>query len=255
LYVTINVDDAGKPFEVFVHTPRIDQTGTHVIKHPLSEKDSFVTVKDVDPKAIVNIVAAFSIHIDSSVSYTVNMPNDATIEDIRDIVTYAWTNKCNGITVYRDGSRKMQVLNREDEAVEGKKKRPHILEGRTFKFPGRIDGESKNLYVTINVDDAGKPFEVFVHTPRIDSVELLQLVTAVTRMSSLALRSGASLEDVIKQLSRVEGQTVLSIPKIVATALEQHLDSGDKICGECGGRIIYGSGCWTCESCGYSTCG
>ena len=236
---------------------RTDRTGSYIMRHRLNESDAFVTLSDIHWSAIVDTVATFSEWIDTSISYTVNVPNDANVSDVLDIIEYAHEAGCNGCTVYRDGSRQMQVLSADEYSVVGEEadllKRPRSLSGDTFKFVGSIDGESTNLYVTVNNLD-GNPWEVFVNTPYIRSLKELQLVTAVTRLSSLALRVGAPLEKIIEQLRKIEGQSVTSIPAIIAKSLSEYLPGGGE-CPECGESMAFQGGCATCASCGYSMCG
>ena len=233
---------------------RKDQTGVHVIKHPLAKEDAFVTIKDIDYKSLIDVVAAMSEHVDSSISYTVNMPNNATVDEVRDAIIYAWKNSCNGLTIYRDGSRQKQVLNTTNKPAADVIKRPVALDGRTYKYTGSVDGESTNLYVTVNSNN-DRPWEVFVYTPHIESMTELQLITAVTRLSSMSLRYGAPVEKIMDQLLKIEGQSVTSIPAIIARALADYSEIAPGDCPECGKEMVRAGGCSSCPSCGYSECG
>ena len=215
----------------------------------------FVALYDLHWRAVVDIVAAFSEHVDTSISYTVNLPNDASIDDVKAVLNYSFTKRCNGCTIYRDGSRKMQVLSDSElTQQESSLKRPVSLQGTTFKYVGSIEGENTNLYVTINSFE-DRPWEVFVNTPNIKSFPELQLVTAVTRLSSLALRVGAPIEKIIDQLRKIEGQSVTSIPALIARALTEYAEVSAGECSECGGELLYQGGCATCGKCGFSRCG
>ena len=241
---------------------RKDQTGTHQIDHPLADMDSFVTLEEVSWGEIIDTVAQASKWIDTSISYTVNFPGDASVEEVYNAIRYAHDTGCNGITVYRDGSRNMQVLNRPDEKKEMPTQvveaddRPAVLEGATFKYAGYLDGETTNLYVTVNQSE-GRPWEVFINTPNIQSMPELQLVTAVTRLSSLALRYNAPVSQIIKQLRRVEGQSITSVPAVISRALAHYVTAEEKAgdCPECGEMLVHTGGCAICSSCGYSICG
>lgn len=233
---------------------RRDETGDHVVTHPLSGMGAFVTVMEMDWRAIVDIVAAFSTYVDTSVSYTVNLPNDSTVSDVIDVYKYAWEKRCNGCTVYRDGSRQRQVLNAESQNQAVALKRPVSLSGMTYKYSGHVDGTNTNLYITVN-DLDGEPFEVFANTPHIKALTELQLVTAVTRLTSMALRHGAPVEKIIQQLRKIEGQSLISIPALIARALESHIGHSGGACPECGGDLLHNGGCNVCTECGYSHCG
>ena len=70
----------------------------------------FVTALDISPEWHVKMQAAFQKYVDNAVSKTVNLPHEATLEDVREVFTMAHRLKCKGITVYRYGSKREQVL-------------------------------------------------------------------------------------------------------------------------------------------------
>ena len=77
---------------------------------PDDVKRLFVTALDIDPVWHVKMQAAFQKFTDNAVSKTVNLPNDAKVEDVQEIYDLAWQLKCKGVTVFRYGSKPEQVL-------------------------------------------------------------------------------------------------------------------------------------------------
>ena len=77
---------------------------------PSELQQVFVTAHDITPRASYKMQAAFQKYTDNAVSKTVNLPHDATQEDVRFIYDQAFKLKCKGVTIYRDGSKDNQVL-------------------------------------------------------------------------------------------------------------------------------------------------
>lgn len=159
----------------------------------------FITAQEIEPEWHVKMQAAFQRSTDNGVSKTINMPNSATREDIARAYLMAWETGCNGITVYRDGSKVAQVLNISSslkprvEATTGEEvvdevkpnqSRPMVLRGRTYKIMTPV-GEG---FVTINRDQNDLPFEVFVTVGK-GGMHTTADAEALGRLASLALRT------------------------------------------------------------------
>ena len=101
---------------------RIDERGEkYIYTHPLANEDYFVSAvgnNQATWKEQIDLVATAQKYCDSGISKTINLPNDATVSDVKEAMIYAWKSKCKGITLYRDGSRSFQVLNQVPTSKE-----------------------------------------------------------------------------------------------------------------------------------------
>jgi len=255
---------------------------------PESFKRVFVTALDITPEMHVRMQAAFQKYVDNAVSKTINMPNSATKEDVEKVYLLAYKLGCKGVTVYRDGSRNVQVLNittstkKEEKAKPEPRTRPRVVSGKTIKM---VTG-CGNMYVTINEDEFG-PCEVFTSLGKSGGCTSSQS-EAIGRLISLALRSGVKPEKIIEQLRGIrcpspvifQGESIFSCADALAKAIEIYLEeknvpslfdavkSQEKEqikntkndlglnpqCPECGAILEIGEGCATCKVCGYSKC-
>ncbi len=216
---------------------------------PNSVKDLFHTAADISPTYHVLMQSAFQESTDAGISKTINFPNEATIEDVENAYMLAWETKCKGITVYRSGSRQVEVLtsghdssndkSREDlknteENVENylpqssvngyitPMDRPQELLGIT----SRVRTGRGNLYVTVNMA-GNKPFEIFTTHGKAGGNDAA-MAEAVSRVASLCLRAGLDPKEVISQLRGItdlpawdEGTLVRSVPDALATVLDK----------------------------------
>ena len=222
-------------------------------------KRLFVTSHDITPEWHVRMQAAFQKYTDNAVSKTINFPARATTQDIADAYMQAYDLGCKGITIYRDGSKANQVLStgetgehtvEDDGDTEAPtaavayapgeapssipehaltpRERPQEMTGITE----RIRTGHGNMYITINFDEDGDPFEVFSTLGKAGGCDSAQL-EAISRLVSLALRSGVDMKEVVEQLRGITccpawdgGVLVRSAPDAVSLALERHNATG-----------------------------
>ena len=202
-------------------------------------KEVFVTSADISPQDHVRMQAAFQESVDAGISKTINFHNSATREDVRTAYLMAWELGCKGITVYRSGSREAEVLTKgagEDKAEPAEaqdmlveRQRPAVVSGVTE----RVRTAHGNLFVTINYDGDGMPFEVFAALGKAGSTESAHL-EAITRLVTMALRAGVDPNEVIKHLRGITdsptwdgGTLVRSVPDAVALVLSRHMAPAD----------------------------
>ena len=210
--------------------------------------DYFVTAMDLQPEDHVRVQAAIQRWIDTSISKTCNTPNSYTVDQTRKLYELMYDLGCKGGTIYRDGSRDVQVLNLKDEPddkpqVAGQPKkteeitwrvRPSTLHGNTYRKNTPIG----TAYITVNANGDGhqQPFEVFINVGKADSdvaadaEGLGRLVSMILRMPS-PLTPEERVQDIVAQLrgigsGRAQGfgkNRVMSLPDAVAQVLAEHV--------------------------------
>ena len=242
---------------------RRDRTGEHILYHPLLQawRDEhpsegtpgyFVSSKDLTPEEHVRVQATIQKYTDSSISKTVNAPNDHTVEQVEKLYSLAYEMGCKGITYYRDGSRDAVLTRVEDEKKAEKKSEEQavMMEPVTSiqqgikPLPTVVHGYTRHLNspegkvnITINSDEHG-PLEVFINVGKAGS-DIAALAEAMGRLISLNLRVLSPLsqidraKEIAEQLRGIGGsrsvgfgaQQVRSMPDAVARALELHMAS------------------------------
>jgi ribonucleoside-diphosphate reductase alpha chain len=257
---------------------------------PPDVREIFVTAADVTPEMHIRMQAVFQKNCDSAVSKTINLPHEATRDDVKQAYWLAYRLRCKGVTIYRDGSRPMQVLSTGKTKDPGRAEptapvatlskpeeklpatphpedRPDVLHGITE----RIRTGYGNLYVTVNSKD-GRPFEVFAQIGK-SGYSTMADTEAICRLASLALRSHVPVSQLIEQLSGIggasavydKGTLITSIPDAIAKVLTKqfgngrslkngHPDAGMLRCPDCDQPMAPEEGCLVCHGCGFSKC-
>lgn len=259
----------------------------------LETADKFiVSSEDITPEERVMVQATWQKYIDASISSTVNLPKETTVEDVKNIYMSAYDNGLKGITIFRAGCARTAILVDTKEASKQEKhqidpergyiKRPKEIEADYHQV--KIKGET--FIVLVGKID-GKPYEVFAFRPNTTSkipnhtgvitkvkkmhykftseyIEIpdLQLTTdnieerAATLYTSMLLRHNTNIKYVVKTAKKVN-ENITSFSSAMCRILSKYIpaeDTGDK-CPDCGGKIIRENGCVHCESCGWSMCG
>lgn len=232
---------------------RKDRMGEHIIYHPLYKEwkeahpaearpDYFVCAMDLIPEEHLKVQAMVQEYTDSSISKTVNAPNQYSVEDVDRLYTLAYEMGCKGITFFRDGSRagvlegisdKPKQEKKEEGVVHhtnGESKQPALLQTAQLPFspesgarlvirPFMVKGSTYKLktpvgsaFITINQDESGEPLEVFINIGRAGS-DVAAMADALGRTISTALRFRGSLppssraKEIAEQLSGIGGRT------------------------------------------------
>ncbi len=268
---------------------------------PEDVRDVFVTAHGVSPEAHIRMQAAFQASTDNAVSKTVNFPNEATVDDVRKVYELAYQLGTKGVTIYRDGSRSEQVLSTGSTAGQTEppvaveapvdhrlhaRPRPEVIFGSTQK----VNTGCGAMYVTINHDGEGNPFELFTQIGKAGGCAASQ-TESIGRLTSLALRSGVDLEEIRQQLMGISCHTPAwekgvritscadAISKSIGRWVKMQERLGDEptavaapmslmelkgelsptgpaggVCPDCSGALEHVEGCLKCTGCGYTKC-
>lgn len=210
----------------------------------------FVTSHHIAPEWHVRMQAAFQEYSDSAVSKTINLPQSATEDEVKEAYQTAYQLGCKGITVYRDGCRPDQVMNagksdkdeKKDAAISSEKEtsnenplkiiaprpRPDLMFGTTT----RRRTSCGDLYLTVNRDEEEKPFEAFATMGKAGGCEG-SFNEAIGRLISLCMRAGVTPREIVKQLIGIRcnkpfgigPDKVLSCSDAVAKIFNQSLEA------------------------------
>ncbi|MFC2032759.1 vitamin B12-dependent ribonucleotide reductase [Chloroflexota bacterium] len=248
---------------------------------PDSIKRVFVTAHEISPEWHIKMQAAFQKSTNNAVSKTVNFPHGATPEDVAKVYMMAYEEGLKGITIYRDRSRDAQVLTTgKREEVEGAGLTPRKRAKTTSGITERVTTGCGYIYVTVNSDERGI-CEVFSTLGKAGGCASAQL-ESISRLISLALRSGIDVPSIVKQLRGIRcpsiawehGKSILSCADAIASVLEKHTDGdsnqpdNSKLnledyglvknlagqCPDCGSLLVFQEGCFICPGCGYTKC-
>jgi len=225
----------------------------------------FITAHEIAPEWHIKMQAAFQKHVDNSVSKTINLPHEAALQDVEDAYLKAYDLGTKGITIYRDGCREEQVLNK---AAAPDRRMPEERPDTLNSITDKIKTGFGNLYVTITFFNQ-KPFEVFASIGK-SGYSTMADAEAIGRLISLALRTGVDPKEVVSQIAGIggsdpvftEGGLVTSIPDAIAKVLGRHFgtmkNGGSKdmfqfVCRQCGATLP-DEKCPTCPNCGWNKC-
>ena len=210
--------------------------------------DYFVNAQTLPPLDHVRMQAAAQKWIDSSISKTINCPEDISFDAFQEVYMAAWDQGCKGCTTYRPNAVTGSVLTVSEAApapvaqppvadqdaevvyLAEPLSRPAALEGNTYKV--KWPGSEHALYITVNdiiISGHRRPFEVFINSK---NMEHFAWTVALTRMISAVFRRGGDISFVVEELKAVfdprggawmEGRYVPSILAAIGGVIERHL--------------------------------
>lgn len=211
--------------------------------------DHFVDAQNLAPRDHVAMQAAAQEWVDSSISKTINCPENIGFDAFKDVYLTAWDLGCKGCTTYRPNAVTGSVLSVAptpaappdpgDAALGEPLARPPALEGVTYKL--KWPGSAHAIYITINdifQDGQRRPFEIFINSK---NMEHFAWTVALTRMISAVFRRGGDVSFVVEELKAVfdprggawmGGRYVPSILAAIGGVIERHMIATGFLTGE-----------------------
>lgn len=243
----------------------------------------FVESKDIAPIDRIKMQAVLQKYTDASISSTINLPNEATVDDVYNIYVEAWKSGLKGVTIYRAGCNREGILTvkkPDSILVTGAPKRPTVLPCDIHKI--KVKGENFIVCVGLYED---KPYEVFVFRLK-HNVELTDTKGEITKVkkgvynlyskdlvianllntdisveekaatlySSMLLRHGVNIKYIIKTAKKVN-DNITSFSSAMCRVLAKYTPvEVEGKCPDCGADLIHEGGCIHCSQCSYSKC-
>ncbi|MGH1368449.1 MAG: adenosylcobalamin-dependent ribonucleoside-diphosphate reductase [Maritimibacter sp.] len=216
--------------------------------------DYFVNAQTLPPADHVKMQAAAQKWVDSSISKTINCPEDISFEDFKTVYMAAWEQGCKGCTTYRPNDVTGSVLSVSEESEKAPEadhgdadvvyiseplNRPQELEGATYKL--KWPDSEHAIYITVNdlvVGGHRRPFEVFINSK---NMEHFAWTVALTRMISAVFRRGGDVTFVVEELKAVfdprggawmQGKYIPSILAAIGGTIEKHMIATGFLAGE-----------------------
>ena len=253
----------------------------------------FVASDDIEPLEHLGIQSALQKYVDSSISKTINIPEDYPFEKFKDVYMQAYEKGCKGCTTFRPSKLISGILVKKEEKKEEPKKnpllltsnRPKELYGTTYKIKTPLSTEA--LYVTINdvieEDGVKRPYELFINTK---NLQHFSWIVAMTRLISAVFRNQRNPSFLVDELKSIydpnggyfnQGDYVPSLAADIGRTIGKHLsniglmetkvksknkpligtkgNSNMMICPNCNEKsLINQENCLKCLACDYSKC-
>lgn len=288
--------------ESLVNGDKYFKVYTPIIKNEFIDKgftedtlpEYVVTSEDIPYKERINMQSSLQLYIDASISSTINLPEDATVDDVEAIYRYAWEKGLKGVTVYRQNCKRGGILTKKSNINEPIK-RPESIDAKLMRFKngseswiavvGIIDNRPYEIFTGINniedfpipssvkegkiikvKDELGKRYDLqyidkYGYINRLGGLSRIfnQEYWNYAKLISALLRGGIELEKIVKIIDGMhfDSDTLNTWKSGVKRAIKTFISDGTtshEVCPECGENLIYEGGCTICKNCGYSRC-
>jgi ribonucleoside-diphosphate reductase alpha chain len=204
----------------------------------------FVESSDLSYKEHIEVQSVVQNYVDSSISKTINAPNEATVEDTKDAFMYAYDLSCKGITYYRDGSRQGVLKKSEEKKEEVSELEKMFKQAGDSVIPNEVkipkeppvklykrkDNHSKKWYFFIAFADRDctRPFALFIKTNNYAKGEVRDWI--ISKMERLLMKKGISEEILDEQSKKYSGQSnVDKIARTIGVALRHNIKIKDVV--------------------------
>ncbi|MDR1404363.1 MAG: adenosylcobalamin-dependent ribonucleoside-diphosphate reductase [Candidatus Methanoplasma sp.] len=205
---TVSLSDHDEYYKVY--TPVVKE---YMDRHGISDENNlprfFITAQNLDYKQRLNLQGTWQMHIDASISSTVNLPNDFPETEVYGLYMYAWQIGCKGVTVFRDGCKRLGILSakekeseKEEEAESGKRKKRGFVDNVADDVVGKkrkLMTGCGSLHCTAFFDPhSGELLEAYLNKGSTGGCN--NFMIGLSRMISLAARSGCDINSIVDQL-------------------------------------------------------
>lgn len=281
----------GEPVYYKVYTPIVKQyMELNNITDDKDLPDYFVTAMDLDYHQRINMQSTWQRRIDASISSTVNVPHEFTVEDTEELYDYAWRSCLKGITIFRDGCARLGVLSTSNPLKSSELKRGeviHVSDNLIGKKRKLVTGCGSLHCIALFDRESGELRETYLSKGSTGGCN--NFMIGLSRMISIAARGGISIQDIVDQLNSTGACPSYAVrratqkdtskgsccPMAVGNVLmdmynemQAELKSGSiseeadipdepihaNLCPECGEPLVFEEGCNICKNCGWSKC-
>jgi ribonucleoside-diphosphate reductase alpha chain len=247
---------------------------------------------DIDWENRVKLQGKIQKNICHSISSTINLPKNVSIETVKNIYENAWKHGLKGITVYREGSRSGVLINKteqeQNKVNENADKRPKELPCEIYhtNITKKLDKVRHFQYMVLIGILNNKPYEIFaIENGKFDkkitkgkiikhargnyelvledgttvkniTVDTTENEDSLTRLVSISLRHNIPIQYVVEQLNKVEGE-MFCFAKSISRSLKKFIKDGtvsSEYCEKCNSKLVFENGCFICKQCGWSKC-
>ncbi len=228
-----------------VYTPIVKQyMETHNIKDDKDLPEFFVTAQSIKYKDRIDMQSIWQKHIDASISSTVNVPNDFSVEDVEQLYLYAWSKDLKGVTIFRDGCKRTGILttdtSKKDDAHPASKTSSQQLQrGMILKVDNDTVGKERHLvtgcgslHCTAFFDpDTGELLETYLSKGSQGGCQ--SNLAAVSRLMSLSARAGVDVYTIVDQL-----ESCMACPSYAVRTATKHDTSRGASCPSAVGKAL-----------------